>query len=268
MKLSFAVLLASVSAISAFAPNNGNQQGRVLTTASKASKVDPMDFVSYYTNDDDSRLPNTLPGGEWNFDPLGFAKIDSLNSFGLNKFFMRESEVKHARLASKSNQTSTLPLHRDDALTHSSLNLFTQCWYAAAGWPVAELLDRPLAKVFGMQPVVDEAGRSPSILNGGLDKINPVFWVSILGAAFVIDMIQINKANADDPEYFPGNLGWDPLGMYPKDEAGQKAMQAKEIRNGRLAMIAITAFAAQEFVTSLGVVEETPAFFKPFFGMF
>ena len=240
MKLAFAILLTSFSAVSAFSPNNAHQQGRTLTTASKASKVDPMDYVSYYTNDDDSRLPATLPAGEWNFDPLGFAKIDSINSFGLNKFFMRESEVKHARLA----------------------------MLAAAGWPVAELFDRPLAKVFNMQPVVDEAGRSPSILNGGLEKVSPVFWISILGTAFVIDMIQINKANADDPDYFPGNLGWDPLGIYPKDEAGQRAMQAREIRNGRLAMIAITAFAAQEFVTSSGVVEETPAFFKPFFGMF
>jgi hypothetical protein len=243
MKLSVSIFLtSSLAAVSAFVPNTAYHQARTLlpTTATKASKVDPMDYVSYYTNDDDSRLPSVLPAGEWNFDPLGFSKVNSLNSFGLTKFFMRESEIKHGRLA----------------------------MLAAFGWPVAELLDRPLAKVFGMQPIVDDAGRSPSILNGGLDKVSPIFWVSILGAAFVIDMIQINKANADDPEYFPGNIGWDPLGLYPKDEAGQKAMQAKEIRNGRLAMIAITAFAAQEYVTSLGVVEETPVFFKPFFGLF
>lgn len=45
-------------------------------------------------------------------------------------------------------------------------------------------------------------------------------------------------------------------------------MLAKELRNGRLAMIAITAFAAQEFVTNTGVVDQTPVFFKFLGGMF
>jgi len=77
---------------------------------------------------------------------------------------------------------------------------------------------------------------------------------------------QINKANSD-PEYTPGNIGFDPLGLYPKDVEGQKKMLAKELRNGRLAMIAITAFAAQEFVTNTGVVDQTPFFFKFLGGM-
>jgi len=132
---------------------------------------------------------------------------------------------------------------------------------AAAGWPLAELFDRPLANLIGQQPVVDAVDRSPSVLNGGLDKINPVYWAGILAAATFIDLYQINKANTD-PDYTPGDLGFDPLGLYPKDKAGQKLMLAKELRNGRLAMIAITAFAAQEFVTKSGVIDETPFFFK------
>ncbi len=103
--------------------------------------------------------------------------------------------------------------------------------------------------------------RSPSVLNGGLGKIDPFYWGFILGAAAFIDLLQINVAN-NDPDYTPGDLGFDPLKLFPKDEAGQKDMRAKELRNGRLAMIAITAFAAQEFVTNLGVVDETPVFFK------
>ena len=43
----------------------------------------------------------------------------------------------------------------------------------------------------------------------------------------------------------------------------KKWMQTAELKNGRLAMIAITAFAVQEAVTKLGVVDETPIFFKP-----
>lgn len=126
---------------------------------------------------------------------------------------------------------------------------------------MAELFDRPLANLIGQQPVVDSMDRSPSILNGGLDKINPLYWAGILLAASFIDLYQINKANTD-ADYVPGDLGFDPLGFFPKDKEGQKLMMAKELRNGRLAMIAITAFAVQEFVTNSGVVDETPIFFK------
>merc|ERR1740139_45162 len=40
-------------------------------------------------------------------------------------------------------------------------------------------------------------------------------------------------------------------------------MATAEIKNGRLAMIAITAFAAQEFVTHIAIVDQSPLFFKP-----
>ena len=124
---------------------------------------------------------------------------------------------------------------------------------AAAHWPAAELFDRPLAKALGTDALVDEANRNPNILNGGLEQINPLFWGGILLAAGAIDLIQINKSNYD-PNYVVGDLGFDPLGLYPKDEAGRKNMMAKELRNGRLAMIAISAFAAQEYVSGTGII--------------
>jgi hypothetical protein len=47
----------------------------------------------------------------------------------------------------------------------------------------------------------------------------------------------------------PGDLGFDPLGMKPKDAAGLKTIQEKELSNGRLAMIAAAGMIAQEMVT-------------------
>merc|ERR1712176_1322958 len=44
---------------------------------------------------------------------------------------------------------------------------------------------------------------------------------------------------------------------------GQKWMQTAEIKNGRLAMLAITGFCFQEGVTQIAVVDQTPLFFKP-----
>ena len=139
----------------------------------------------------------------------------------------------------------------------SHLSITTKYRLAAAHWPVAELLDRPLANLLGQPVVVDAVDRSPSVLNGGLDKISPIYWATILLVASFIDLYQINKANFD-PNYTSGNLGFDPLGLFPKDKEGQKTMIAKELRNGRLAMIAISAFAAQEYVSNSGIVDQFP----------
>jgi hypothetical protein len=51
------------------------------------------------------------------------------------------------------------------------------------------------------------------------------------------------------PEYVPGELGFDPLGMAPKTEAEMLSMKNKELNNGRLAMIALAGICAQEVIT-------------------
>ena len=50
-------------------------------------------------------------------------------------------------------------------------------------------------------------------------------------------------------EYYPGDLGFDPLGLKPEDPAELRIMQEKELSHGRLAMLAAAGFMAQEAVT-------------------
>merc|ERR1719424_2671705 len=128
------------------------------------------------------------------FDPFGLADSKvSLYSF-------REAEVKHARLA----------------------------MLAAAGWPLAELWDTSLANVLGLCPIIEEnAGRSPSVLNGGLGMVSPVYWAGVLAFAAGIETVA-------------------------------------ELQNGRLAMVAIVAYVGAEYLTGKPVVELTPFFFDPF----
>jgi len=178
--------------------------------------------------------PAALKGqfaGDVGFDPLGFAKTEA------DLFNYREAEIKHSRLA----------------------------MLAAAGWPLSEVFDNKIAAALGMTPMLDSGDRAPSLLNGGLGKISPLYWIACLGAAAAIDLYGITKAreNSNDPNYLPGDLGFDPLGLYPKDEEGKKRMQQAEIKHGRLAMISITAFAVQEYISKSGVVDETPLFFFP-----
>jgi hypothetical protein len=176
--------------------------------------------------------PAALTGamaGDVGFDPLGFSKTpaDLMN--------YREAEVKHARLA----------------------------MLAAAGWPISEVFDKKIAVALNMAPLLDATDRAPSVLNGGLGSVSPIYWIGILGVGAAVEFLGISKSKSGDAGYFPGNLGFDPLGIYPETKEGQMRMQLAEIKNGRLAMIAIFAFAIQEFVSKQGVVDETPIFFYP-----
>jgi len=173
-------------------------------------------------------LTGELPG-DVGFDPLGFAKSreDLLN--------YREAEIKHARLA----------------------------MLASAGWALSEVFDKKIAIALHLTPLIDSTNRVPSVLNGGLDKVNPFYWLACFAAGAAVEFYGINKSKSNDASYLPGNLGFDPLSLYPKDEEGQRRMQLAEIKNGRLAMIAIFGFAIQEFVLKVGVVNETPFFFFP-----
>jgi len=57
------------------------------------------------------------------------------------------------------------------------------------------------------------------------------------------------------PEYLPGDIGFDPLGLKPKGDASFKEMQTKELNNGRLAMLAVAGMTVQELVTSKTLFE-------------
>lgn len=55
--------------------------------------------------------------------------------------------------------------------------------------------------------------------------------------------------------YYPGDLGFDPLGFKPKDATGFANMQAKELSNGRLAMLAAIGFMGQELATGKPILD-------------
>jgi len=228
------------------------QEGRVRALEPEVKAIKPvLDPLGLYNNADQREQevdqgvimsealpfvprPASLDGslaGDFGFDPLGFS--NSPDSLG----FMRQAELKHARIA----------------------------MLAAAGWPLSELFDKKIAALLHLKPLLVEGDRVPSLLNGGLSQVNPFYWMGILAVAGLAEGLELMRAKDGwaVPISEQGGPGFDPLGLFPKDEAGQKKMQLSEIKNGRLAMVAITAFAVMEALTKTAVVDFTPFFFHP-----
>ena len=75
---------------------------------------------------------------------------------------------------------------------------------------------------------------------------------ALTGWAFPDKREQVGVLNED---YYPGDVGFDPLGLKPTDPAEFEAMATKELQNGRLAMLAAAGFIAQELVNHKPILE-------------
>lgn len=191
--------------------------------------------------------PEALDGsfaGDVGFDPIGFCRsVDDVKRY-------REAEIKHGRLA----------------------------MLAAIGWPMSELKHQEIASLIGLDSILSDQGRAPSILNGGL--LNEwILGTAVFAVLFSALLEYKTFAMSGAATYRPGELGFDPLGLYTirgsfgldkimekltKDQKNARArfeMDECEIKHGRLAMLAITAFAAQEYLSGIPVVLQTPFFF-------
>lgn len=129
----------------------------------------------------------------------------------------------------------------------------------------AEVTHGRVAMVAALGFVINEEvdGRSFTPFNGTItgpainqfQQVPELLWLAIV---FGIGVAELGRANIGwlDPQlggswtlredYQPGDLGFDPLGLAPEDAEEFKLMQTRELNHGRLAMIAISAFVAEE----------------------
>jgi hypothetical protein len=110
-----------------------------------------------------------------------------------------------------------------------------------------------------------KTGESPALLNGGLDKVPTAYWIAIVALAGIVELENSRVKEEKGKDYQPGDCNFDPLGLFPSDKAGRMAMMTKEIKHGRISMMAILGFAIQEAIYNQPVVSETPFFFHPVF---
>jgi hypothetical protein len=160
------------------------------------------------------------------FDPLGFA--DKADEPTLKRY--REAELTHGRVA----------------------------MLAVVGFLVGE-------KVEGSSFLFDSQITGPAITH--LAQVPPVFWALLtigIGAAEQTRAeigwtdpkdVPFDKPGLLNVDYTPGDIGFDPLGLKPTDPEALFTMQTKELQNGRLAMLAVAGFVAQECTDGMGILQ-------------
>ena len=214
-----------------------------------------------------AQLPEAAPAhltgalaGDAGFDPLlltALAKKPLQDLLTGNFPSMVQREIIMAN-QSPEQQLASVEWMREAELKHARLAML-----AAIGWPLAELCN----------PWLDTTGgRAPSLFNGGLfDGGVPLFLVlSFMSAAVlenkyeerVAQRRQLLWATPGAAPTAAGDFGFDPLRLSSEEgRSRQKELRSKELYNGRLAMLAITGFAVQEFLWSKPVIAQTPFFF-------
>jgi hypothetical protein len=217
MTMKTALILATVAAsATAFAPSSLKA---VKTTLSMSTDEPPAyPTINGWTADPSAFCAglagSVAPFG--NFDPLGFSKGASVEDIKR----LRESEVTHGRVG----------------------------MLAVLGFLVGENF-HPL---FGG----DVTGPANSHL-AQVQEVAPLFFLGLTGAIAVAELTRATTGWVPPTEsawtlkdnYYPGDIGFDPLGLKPTNPTEFASMQTKELNNGRLAMIAAIGMIGQELAT-------------------
>lgn len=179
-------------------------------------------------------LPGALPPTGF-FDPLGFSQRGiSLNEVKRN----REAEVMHGRVA----------------------------MIACVGYFAGEQLPSPLG-IDG--PANDQLQQVPL----------PAFILLTLGiAAAELKRATIGWVEPDfsnwtktlwklRDNYYPGDVGFDPLGFKPTEPKAFANMQTRELQNGRLAMLGWAGMCSQELVNHKTIADTISFYEKVYSGI-
>jgi len=157
-------------------------------------------------------------------------KIPNILRYCISNFSLKDSELKHSRIA----------------------------MLAIIGRISAESIHPILANKLYSENLLVNNELVPSIFNGGLNKIHPIFYIFTLFYIFLIelnnliaisDLTNTTKINTNNISPF------DPLNIYnSKSDIDKKFIQYNEINIGRISMVISTWFTYYEYVTQKNVI--------------
>lgn len=236
MKISALIISALATSAAAFAPSRVVQTTRLnMADADADVEEEPAKpawpTINGWTADPDAfcaGLPGALsPLGD--FDPAGFTKDLSVQE--IKRY--REAEVTHGRVS----------------------------MLAVLGYLVGE----------NFHPLFNGSITGPANTHlAQVQETAPFFFAFLVAAIAVSETTRASTGWVEPEEalaynsqnevkgafgallrdnYYPGDIGFDPLGLKPNDPAEFATMQTKELQNGRLAMIAAMGFIVQEQIS-------------------
>merc|ERR1719410_497955 len=233
MKL--AILSATIGAACAFAPSSTlkssalrmsetvsevSEEAVVETPVEEAPKSNVVALNGWIP---DANLPcYGLPGisGPLGFfDPLGFTK--DMDVMGVKRF--REAEIMHGRVAMMAT-VGYLIGESTPTITYGM-----DVHHTIANNQIPEVPGTVLFPFFLAINICEALRASKGWVEPGL---GPIFTLR--------------------ENYYPGDLGFDPLGLKPTEAKDFDDIQAKELSNGRLAMIAVAGMCVQELINGKG----------------
>ena len=212
-----------------------------FSSVSRSSETIPS--INGWTADESSfcaGLPGAIaPLG--NFDPLEFTKDLTVNE--IKRY--REAEVTHGRVS----------------------------MLAVLGYLVGE----------NFHPFFDSAITGPANTHLGQVQESAPFFFAFLTSSILAAELNRAKSGWEEPvkamsynsdneikgtfgallrdDYYPGDIGFDPLGLKPSDAKEFADIQTKELQNGRLAMLAAIGMIVQEQITHDTIFGTLKSFF-------
>jgi hypothetical protein len=169
------------------------------------------------------------------FDPLGFAQTGiSLND--IKRY--REAEVQHGRVA----MLATVGYFAGEAVSGP---------FQISG-PANDQLAQMPAPAFAFLTLFIAAAEL---------KRATIGWVEPNLSSWTRTLFTLRDS------YYPGDLGFDPLGLKPTGAKDFANMQTKELQNGRLAMLGVFGMCSQELVNHKTILDTIDFYQKVYSGI-
>jgi len=212
MMMKIAALASVLTSVTAFAPQSTTGRTSTAVNAGLNGWVPDENEFAW-------GLPGSIAPIE-NFDPLGLADGTPLGTM----LQWREAEVQHGRVA----------------------------MLAVLGMLIVEepIEYHPLFEAYNKDI-------GPAIRH--LDEVDAVSPFFLVGLVILIGSLEYNRAlqafakpegefsfQQLNEDHYPGDIGFDPLGLKPEEPGAFSEIATKELQNGRLAMLGAAGIIAQE----------------------